>query len=266
MLKTILVDDNALSLALLEEFCHLSEQVQVVGAFLCAEDALAYAQAHGVEFALLDVGMPGMNGLELGRALRGINPQIILTYVSVEKDYCVDAIRMKADDFIPKPYTQEDILNGIERAAAIKAQVRPRLAVRAFGPFDVSVGDRHLHFSNAKARELLALCVDRRGGVVTMNEATGLLWPGRPVDEKAKRCYRKAVHDARHTLEKYGAEGIFESRRGYCRVIPERIACDYFDYMENRVQGQEAPLIYMPEYDWAETTLGQMSFDDDPQE
>ena len=171
---------------------------------------------------------------------------------------------MKADDFIPKPYTREDILGGIERAVVIMEQSHPRLTVRAFGYFDVRVGDRHLHFSNRKARELLALCIDRRGGVVTMDEAIDLIWPGKPLDEKAKKCYRKAVRDARHTLQGYGVDEIFESRRGYCRVIPERIDCDYFEYMRCREPGWEAPLQYMPEYDWAEMTLAQMSFDDEP--
>ena len=83
--------------------------------------------------------------------------------------------------------------------------------IRTFGRFDVFVAATLIHFPNAKSKELLALCVDRRGSGVTMEEAIGLLWPDTPYDEKAKRRYRKAIMMLHHTLNMHGIPDIFVS-------------------------------------------------------
>lgn len=106
--------------------------------------------------------------------------------------------------------------------------------IRTFGRFDVFVAATLIHFPNAKSKELLALCVDRRGSGVTMEEAIGLLWPDTPYDEKAKRRYRKAIMMLHHTLNMHGIPDIFVSKRGQCYIRPEKILCDYYNYYLDR--------------------------------
>ena len=64
-MKIILVDDEYLILDELEYCCSQIEGVEVCGAFEEAQEALAYIQEHEVDFAFLDIQMPGMTGLEL---------------------------------------------------------------------------------------------------------------------------------------------------------------------------------------------------------
>ena len=117
---------------------------------------------------------------------------------------------------------------------------------------------RPICFKNAKSKELLALCVDRRGGEVMMDEAIDMLWPERPYDEKVKKLYRKSVLMLHHTLLEYGIEGIFISKRGYCYILPEKFECDYYDFIKqkNRIPPEE----YMFQYPWAEETLASLCF------
>ena len=69
-MKVILVDDEPLSLDLFKIECGNMPGFEVAGFFDNAADALAYAQENPVDFALLDIDMPEMNGIKLARRLR----------------------------------------------------------------------------------------------------------------------------------------------------------------------------------------------------
>ena len=75
-----------------------------------------------------------------------------------------------------KPYDRKDIEEVLERARLLARRQNKRVYFRTFGRFDMFVDGRAVYFENAKAKELLALCVDRRGGIVTIEEAADKLW------------------------------------------------------------------------------------------
>ena len=52
--------------------------------------------------------MPKLNGIELGKRIRSIYPECVIIYVTAYKEPCIDAIRMKADFYIFKPYSSKD--------------------------------------------------------------------------------------------------------------------------------------------------------------
>jgi two-component SAPR family response regulator len=143
----------------------------------------------------------------------------------------------------------------------IKQILLQKSKVRAvmFGRFQLFVGDELVYFSNAKAKELLALCLDHRGGEVTMEEAIDKLWPDRIYDERVKKLYRKAVMSLQATLKEAGAEEIFITKRGSCYANVANIECDYFQFLETR--DSEVSLYdgtYLFDYGWGEETLAML--------
>ena len=62
-MDTIVVDDELLSMEQFEEECKGIPEINVIGKFDNPEDALEFAKTRRVDFALLDVEMPRMNGL-----------------------------------------------------------------------------------------------------------------------------------------------------------------------------------------------------------
>ena len=91
-MKTILVDDEAWSINQMKEELTEYKQVEIVGSFEDPREALEFAKQNEVEFALLDIEMPYMNGLELGRRLREMNPKVILIYLTGYENYLKEAI------------------------------------------------------------------------------------------------------------------------------------------------------------------------------
>lgn len=138
-------------------------------------------------------------------------------------------------------------------------QETPIVSIRTFGYFDVFVGDKPIAFRSKKAKELLALLVDRKGGYVASDEAISFLWEDEPINTVTLARYRKVALRLKNTLEEYGISDVIETVDGKRRVVMERVQCDLYNY----ISGQEeyANLFkgsYLTNYSWAETTLGEL--------
>lgn len=66
----------------------------------------------------------------------------------------------------------------------LSRRLEKRVYIRTFGAFDVFVDNTPLSFRSAKAKELLALLVDRCGGILTSREGFTLLWENHPYDNQ----------------------------------------------------------------------------------
>lgn len=132
-----------------------------------------------------------------------------------------------------------------------------KIVIRTFGYFDVFVNDNPIAFRNKKAKELLALLVDRRGGYVSSEEAIGFLWENEAVNSVTLSRYRKEALRLKNTLEEYGISSIMESVDGKRRIIPERVQCDLFDYLSGK-NTSAFKGSYLTNYSWAEKTLGEL--------
>lgn len=259
-MKTIIVDDEKWALEQLQMELEEIEGVNLVGTFQNSGKALEYTRTHPVEFAILDVEMPVMGGIELGRKMKMLHPEMVLIYVTGYDSYLKDAIfTVGADYYVLKPYDHTDIRKAVERAKLLARRLRKRVQFRTFGNFEMLVDGEVVGFSNARARELLALCVHRRGGDVPIGEAVACLWPERPYDRNVKSLYRKAVIYLRKLFSDLGAGEIFVTTRGKCRIQAEAVECDYYDYLEGKnrenFRGE-----YMAEYSWAEEAVAAMVY------
>lgn len=137
-----------------------------------------------------------------------------------------------------------------------------KIYIRTFGYFDVFIDDKPIAFRNKKAKELLALLVDRRGGYVTSEQAIGYLWEDEPANTVTLARYRKEALRLKNTLEEYGIAHIMESVDGKRRIIPEKISCDLYDYLSGKEE--YAGLFkgsYLTDYGWGEMTLGELMND-----
>ncbi len=253
-MKTIIVDDENWALKQLEEELSGKRDIELAGSFQNPLEAFTYAKSNQVEFALLDVKMQGMNGIELGQHLRKMYPEVIIVYVSSYPEYFSEAYRnVRADYYMLKPYQKDDVRDLLSRVELLAKRQKKQVQVRTFGRFDLFINEQPVTFSNTKAKELFAICIDRKGGIVKMEEAIEKLWEDSPISENIKARYRKAVAYLNALFLEYRIPNVFVSGYGSCHIVKENISCDYYEFLE----AEEKPLFfgeYMYEYSWAEET------------
>ena len=134
-----------------------------------------------------------------------------------------------------------------------------KIYIRTFGYFDVFIDDKPIAFRNKKAKELLALLVDRRGGYVTSEQAIGYLWENEPANAVTLARYRKEALRLKNALEEYGIGHIMESVDGKRRIIPENIECDLYEYLSGKEEySGRFKGSYLTDYAWGEMTLGEL--------
>lgn len=97
-----------------------------VEAFASADDFLAHPPASEPGCLLLDLRMPGRNGLELQEALVAARKRIPIVFVTGHGDVTSSVRAMKggAVDFLTKPYSVEDLLEAVARAMAKEQRER----------------------------------------------------------------------------------------------------------------------------------------------
>lgn len=261
-MKTIIVDDEMLAIKQFEMECKKIPWVNIAGKFQNAQQALEYAEKEKIEAAFLDIELPGMNGILLGKKLRELYPKLVVIFLTGYDNYTMDALHMKADYYLMKPYSSKDFRDVMENARLLTRRQKKRIFIRTLGRFDLIIDDQVVDLPNAKAKELLALCVDHKGGHVSMEEAVDKLWEDRIYDERVKNLYRKATMSLRKVFQEYELEEVFGNKRGSCYINPKLIDCDYFEVLEHKKQNLDYRKMivgtYMPEYSWAEETNAQL--------
>lgn len=113
-IKAILVDDELNSLENLKqkltEFC---PQVQIIGEFQRAEEAINFIKTHKPEVIFLDIEMPKMSGFRMLEELGEYDFDIIFT--TAYNHYSIDAIRISAFDYLIKPIGIHDLQQAVSR-------------------------------------------------------------------------------------------------------------------------------------------------------
>lgn len=102
----------------------------LVGAFADAEDALASLASLQPEMMLVDIGLPGMSGIEFIRQAKVLLPEVeIIAYtISEERDTVLGALKAGAGGYILKGATPRELIEGLLSLRDGGAPMSPRIA------------------------------------------------------------------------------------------------------------------------------------------
>ncbi len=132
MYHVLVADDERLEREALQFVLRqLDDMVADITLAANGREAIEIATRCPVDIAIIDIKMPGINGIEAARRIKEMHPGSHVVFLTAFNyfDYAQEAIRLRADDFIIKPASNRDI-EGVVRAAA------RRLAAEKPAPID----------------------------------------------------------------------------------------------------------------------------------
>lgn len=249
----IAVDDERPMLQALCEAVEASKDIREVYSFTSCSAALEWLNNNSADVAFLDISMRGIGGLALAEKILEMHPACKVVFCTGYEQYALDAIQLRCSGYLIKPITAEAVQNELDH---IKKQpiLEKLLTVKCFGSFEVLHKGQALTFKRTKAKELLAVLVDRNGAGMTGKQICAVLWPEDSDDVKNMDYFRHLARELRNTLDSVGAGSVLCQEGYQYRVDPSQINCDYHSYIQYGTP--EFFGEYMSQYSWAETTCG----------
>jgi len=116
-LKTLIVDDEPLAIERLQILCAGIPRISLVGMAMEGKSALRLAEKLEPDLILLDIQMPGMDGIALAQALSGRSHRPALIFVTAFDAFAVAAFDVAAVDYLLKPVTAERFERAVARIA-----------------------------------------------------------------------------------------------------------------------------------------------------
>ena len=219
-LRALIVEDDADIGQLVARYLQKAGFVATV--LTSGRDVMAQARREPPDVVLLDVMLPGMNGLELCRALRSdtataLVPIILLTARDGEEER-IAGLETGADDYITKPFSPKEVVARVRALLRRTHRTAPAAPALTYGPLTVDVerhvvrhGDEEVRVT-AKEFLLLQYLMEHRGRVLSrdllLTDVWGYAYTGgtRTVDVHIRRLREKlpVLVDAIVTIKQFG--------------------------------------------------------------
>lgn len=266
-MNIIAVDDERLSLQVLVTAIKGVLPDIDVQAFRKGSQSLAFLEDNNCDIAFLDICIGDMDGIALAKELKQKFPKVNVIFVTGHMEYAEEAFSVRASGYLRKPVTKEKILKELENLRnPLEVFPVPRIRVQTFGNFEVFLDGKRLHFANAKAKELFALLVDRRGAGLTTVEIAAVLWEEQPYSIILKNRVQKSIMQMRNVLREVGCDDIIYKKHNSTALNTEKILCDCYEFLKGNQQfANTFTGEYMVQYSWAECTtasLYELTLDD----
>ena len=128
-IRALVVDDEKLARDRLRGFLTRVGGVELVGEAQDGVEAVRLIEEQRPDLVFLDVQMPGMDGFEVLRALRGPAPQIV--FATAFDEYAIRAFEVQALDYLLKPFARARVEEAVGRVRARLSQGSPGLDVES---------------------------------------------------------------------------------------------------------------------------------------
>lgn len=216
--KVLLVDDEQDIIELLKY--NLEREGYQVATALNGRDAIKQAKQYRPDLIVLDIMMPGMDGVEVCNQLRQMPEfkQTLITFLSARaEDYSqIAGFEAGADDFITKPVRPKVFLSKVKALLKRSASERPEGQVLEANGVRVDlekvlvqVGDQELQLPK-KEFELLTLLIGKPGKVFKREEIYNQIWGNelfvgdRTIDVHIRKLREKIGEDRIKTIKGIG--------------------------------------------------------------
>jgi NarL family two-component system response regulator LiaR len=155
----LIVDDHKVVRQGVRAFMDTQPDLAVVGEAESGEEAIILAAEHAPDVVIVDLVMPGMDGIEVTRHVKKASPrtQVIVLTSYHQDEHIFPAIRAAALSYLLKDVGPAELADAVRKAAAGEAVLHPRVAARVVQELHGARQDLPNPFTELSERELEVL-------------------------------------------------------------------------------------------------------------
>jgi len=116
-IRTLVVDDEPLAIERLQILCAREPMIDLVGTASDGAAALRLIEALEPEMLLLDIAMPGLDGMGVAKAVERLEQRPAIVFCTAFDQYAVAAFDLSATDYLLKPVAQDRLAKAVARVA-----------------------------------------------------------------------------------------------------------------------------------------------------
>ena len=163
-IRVLIVDDHAVVRQGLKAFLRVQDDIEFVGEAADGDEAVTQARSVQPDVILMDLVMPGMDGVETMRQLSaaGVDSKVIVLTSFAEDEQVLAAVKAGAAGYLLKDVQPQELGNAIRTVHAGDAQLHPSIASKLMREV-AAAGSRHKEADALTARELDVLKALARG-------------------------------------------------------------------------------------------------------
>ena len=164
-ITVMIVDDHQMVRNGARGYLDVQPEISVVAEAESGAEAVRLAREFIPDVVLMDLVMPGMDGVEATRKVKDISPrtQIIILTSFHEDEHIFPALQAGAISYLLKDVKAAELVEAIRRAAVGEATLHPRVAARLIKQFSNQEPDRRHLFTELTEREVEVLTLIARG-------------------------------------------------------------------------------------------------------
>jgi NarL family two-component system response regulator LiaR len=211
-ITVLLVDDHEMVRRGVRAFLQTRPDITVVAEAESGEEAVRLAAEHAPDVALMDLIMPGMDGVEATRRLTARSPRtnVVMLTSYHDDEHIFPAIRAGALSYVLKEVGPEELADAVRKAAAGEAVLHPRVAARVVRELHGARRDEPNAFRELSDRELEVLKLIADG--LSNAEIAGRLY----VSEKTVKSHVSNILGKLHLADRTQA-AVYAWRQGVVR-------------------------------------------------
>ena len=153
-MRVLIVDDEKPARDRLHQILEDEDEYEVVGEAANGHEALARAAELAPDIVLLDIRMPGMEGIETAHHLNAMEPPPAVVFTTAYDEYAIDAFEARAIGYVLKPVRRSRLKGALEQASRLAGSTLTEAAEAA------NLGTKRRHVCAQAHGELKLIPVD----------------------------------------------------------------------------------------------------------
>lgn len=228
-INAIVVDDEKPAIIRMKKLIKVDGRLDVIDSFTNANQALTYCIENYPDVVFLDIDMPEINGLYLGKIINEKCPDTLIVYTTAYSEYTKEAYENYAIGYLLKPIMENKfskVINIISRLNHTSKSSRI-LRVRTLGTKSIVWNNSIISFRTKNAEEFFYRLLHKKGEWISQDTFIENFWPNKDY-EYGKKQLHTVVYYCRQALVPISKQIIEYNLNAY-RLNMNYISWDYLD-------------------------------------